>query len=81
MSKLKKVEKRLVETANKNQLPTDFFKKSHDLVYGKMALTPIELDLMALFLARLSEEQWDFMWKTRSASTTPGLYLYDRRPL
>ncbi|PSU31668.1 replication initiation protein [Photobacterium lutimaris] len=44
------------------QLPSidiEFFKKSHEMVFSQLALSPVEHDLMALMLTRLSEDHWE----------------------
>lgn len=40
-------------------LHNDFFKKSHELVFSQLALSPIEHDMFALFLTKLHKEHWD----------------------
>lgn len=40
-------------------LQSEFFKKSHQLVFSQLALSPVEHDIMALFLTKLHKEHWD----------------------
>ncbi|MGF1693907.1 replication initiation protein [Photobacterium kagoshimensis] len=53
-----------VTTEHSKELPNQFFKKSHELVFSQLALTAREHDMMALFLSRLNREHWtDFLEK------------------
>lgn len=60
-----KTDKRFqVTTEHSKELPNQFFKKSHELVFSQLALTAREHDMMALFLSRLNREHWtDFLEK------------------
>ncbi|MBC7006399.1 replication initiation protein [Photobacterium sp. BZF1] len=49
----------IVRTDDSKQLPSQFFKKSHDLIFSQTSLSPREHDLMALLLSRLHEEHWE----------------------
>lgn len=40
-------------------LNSEFFKKSHRLVFSQLALTPVEHDIMALFLSKLHKDHWE----------------------
>lgn len=51
--------KYVVDTRKPNQISTSFFKKSHELVFSRMKLSPREHDLMALFLSALHKDHWD----------------------
>lgn len=46
-------------TRQTSDLHSDFFKKSHKLVFSQLSLSPIEHDMIALFLTRLAKEHWD----------------------
>lgn len=37
----------------------EFFKKSHQLVFSQLALTPVEHDIFALFLSKLHKDHWE----------------------
>lgn len=53
-----------VTTENPNELPQQFFKKSHELVFSQLGLSAREHDMMALFLSRLHKDHWtDFLEK------------------
>lgn len=53
-----------VTTANATELPKQFFRKSHELVFSRLSFTAREHDMMALFLSRLNREHWlDFIEK------------------
>lgn len=60
-----KVDKRFqITTEHSKELPNQFFKKSHELIFSQLALTAREHDMMALFLSRLNREHWvDFLEK------------------
>lgn len=49
----------VISTCHTSDLHSDFFKKSHQLVFSQLALSPIEHDIMALFLTRLAKEHWE----------------------
>lgn len=50
--------RQLITTENYRELPHDFFKKSHALVFSQLGLTAREHDTFALFLSRLHEDHW-----------------------
>lgn len=50
--------RQLITTENYRELPNDFFKKSHALVFSQLGLTAREHDTFALFLSRLHEDHW-----------------------
>jgi len=53
-----------ITTEHSKELPNQFFKKSHELIFSQLALTAREHDMMALFLSRLNREHWtDFLEK------------------
>lgn len=60
---------RVFSTTDFNQLPSEFFKKSHNLVFSQLALSAVEHDIMALFLTRLAKEDW-------SGCDNPPRYLF-----
>ena len=72
-----------VLTETTKQLPNLFFKKSHELVFGKMNLSAVELDIMALFLSRLSKEQWKWYSdaKEQGLSAPPPNYSFNSEVL
>lgn len=37
----------------------EFFKKSHELVFSQLSLTPVQHDIFALFLSAYHKENWD----------------------
>lgn len=47
-----------IVTAEYSELPQEFFKKSHALVFAQLDMSPVEQDLFALFLCRLAEDDW-----------------------
>ncbi len=47
-----------VTTETPKDLPTQFFKKSHELIFSQLGLSAREHDMMALFLSRLHEDHW-----------------------
>lgn len=49
----------LVTTDHFDQLSTEFFKKSHRLVFSQLSLSAIEQDVLALFLTKLSKAKWE----------------------
>lgn len=49
----------IIETEKIKDLPSQFFKKSHKLIFSQLRLTPIEHDLFALFLTRLNKTHWE----------------------
>ncbi|WP_434363058.1 replication initiation protein (plasmid) [Parasalinivibrio latis] len=51
-------EQQVILTDNTRQLPAQFFKKSHDLLFSQLSLSPREHDIMALLLSRLHQEHW-----------------------
>ncbi|STO79480.1 RepB family plasmid replication initiator protein [Grimontia hollisae] len=51
-------EQQVILTDNSRQLPAQFFKKSHDLLFSQLSLSPREHDIMALLLSRLHQEHW-----------------------
>lgn len=50
--------RQLITTEDYRELPNDFFKKSHALVFSQLGLTAREHDTFALFLSRLHEDHW-----------------------
>ncbi|WP_241905426.1 replication initiation protein [Enterovibrio norvegicus] len=58
MSDKKQNEQQVILTDNSRQLPAQFFKKSHDLLFSQLSLSPREHDIMALLLSRLHQEHW-----------------------
>ncbi len=52
-------EQRVIRTDDSKQLPGQFFKKSHELVFSQLTMTPKEHDIMALLLTRLHKDHWD----------------------
>ena len=48
-----------ITTENSQELPNQFFKKSHELVLSQLGLSAREHDMMALFLSRLNREHWE----------------------
>ncbi|APX09980.1 MULTISPECIES: replication initiation protein [Vibrio harveyi group] len=40
------------------ELPQNFFKKSHELIFSRLDLTAREHDMLALFLSRLHKDHW-----------------------
>ncbi|MFM2588206.1 replication initiation protein [Vibrio sp. TBV020] len=40
------------------ELPQNFFKKSHELIFSRLGLTAREHDMLALFLSRLHKDHW-----------------------
>ena len=49
----------LVTTDRFDQLSTEFFKKSHRLVFSQLSLSAIEQDILVLFLTKLSKAKWE----------------------
>lgn len=47
-----------VITNDFSQLPKEFFKKSHELVFSQLDMSSVEQDLFGLFLCRLAEDDW-----------------------
>ena len=54
----KEILERVIRTDDSKQLPAQFFKKSHDLVFSQLSMTPREHDIMALLLIRLHKDHW-----------------------
>ncbi|MFW1108385.1 replication initiation protein [Vibrio parahaemolyticus] len=53
---------RTITSAATTDIHSDFFKKSHALVFSRLSLSPVEHDIFALLLSRLHKDQWeDFM--------------------
>jgi len=53
---------RTITSAVSADIHSDFFKKSHALVFSRLSLSPVEHDIFALLLSRLHKDQWeDFM--------------------
>ncbi|WP_299011701.1 replication initiation protein [uncultured Shewanella sp.] len=49
----------LMITTNKSvDLKSTFFKKSHNLVFSQLSLSPVMHDIVALFLTRLHKDHW-----------------------
>lgn len=48
----------LVETFKMSQLTSEFFKKSHRLVFSQSQMSKVEQDIFALFLSRLDKGDW-----------------------
>jgi hypothetical protein len=48
----------LVATVNMSQLTSEFFKKSHRLVFSQSQMSKVEQDIFALFLSRLDKGDW-----------------------
>ena len=56
----------VISTCHTSDLHGNFFKKSHQLVFSQLSLSPIEHDMMALFLTRLENEHWqDYLGEHR----------------
>ncbi|MEZ8082825.1 replication initiation protein [Enterovibrio norvegicus] len=51
--------KNIITTNQASDLHSDFFTKSHQLVFSQLSLSPIEHDIFALFLTRLAKEHWE----------------------
>ncbi|MBT2979880.1 replication initiation protein, partial [Vibrio anguillarum] len=54
----KSKESTITSTAT-TDIHSDFFKKSHALVFSRLSLSPVEHDIFALLLSRLHKDQWD----------------------
>ncbi|CCO46670.1 Replication initiation protein RepB [Vibrio nigripulchritudo SOn1] len=62
ISDLKSQKERTITSAVSTDIHSDFFKKSHALVFSRLSLSPVEHDIFALLLSRLHKDQWeDFM--------------------
>jgi plasmid replication initiation protein len=48
----------VIETNSKAQLPTEFFKMAHKLVFSQLSLSSREHDILALVLGRLNKDHW-----------------------
>ncbi|MCQ1058359.1 replication initiation protein [Photobacterium sp. ZSDE20] len=48
----------VIRSANFSDVDYKYFKKSHELVFSQLALTPLEHDLFALMLTQLNKEHW-----------------------
>lgn len=56
------LKERTITSAVSTDIHSDFFKKSHALVFSRLSLSPVEHDIFALLLSRLHKDQWeDFM--------------------
>lgn len=49
----------------------EFFKKSHELVFSQLSLTPIQHDIFALFLSAYHKENWDEFLEKGEISKIP----------
>lgn len=49
----------------------EFFKKSHELVFSQLSLTPIQHDIFALFLSAYHKENWDEFLQKGEISKIP----------
>ena len=49
----------IISTRRSKDLQSFFFKKSHRLVFSSLSLTPVEHDILALFLTRLHKDHWE----------------------
>ncbi|CAH1593343.1 Replication initiation protein [Vibrio jasicida] len=58
----KSQKEKTITSAVSTDIHSDFFKKSHALVFSRLSLSPVEHDIFALLLSRLHKDQWeDFM--------------------
>ncbi|HGS4560858.1 TPA: replication initiation protein [Vibrio cholerae] len=48
-----------ITSAATTDIHSDFFKKSHALVFSRLSLSPVEHDIFALLLSRLHKDQWE----------------------
>lgn len=48
-----------IMSAATTDINSDFFKKSHALVFSRLSLSPVEHDIFALLLSRLHKDQWE----------------------
>ena len=48
-----------ITSAVSTDIHSDFFKKSHTLVFSRLSLSPVEHDIFALLLSRLHKDQWE----------------------
>ena len=48
-----------ITSAVSTDIHSDFFKKSHALVFSRLSLSPVEHDIFALLLSRLHKDQWE----------------------
>lgn len=59
---LKSQKERTITSTVSTDIHSDFFKKSHALVFSRLSLSPVEHDIFGLLLSRLHKDQWeDFM--------------------
>ncbi|QIR16643.1 replication initiation protein [Shewanella aestuarii] len=49
----------IISTKRIKELQSSFFKKSHRLVFSQLSLSPVEHDILALFLSRLHADHWE----------------------
>ena len=50
---------RTITSTVSTDIHSDFFKKSHALVFSRLSLSPVEHDIFALLLSRLHKDQWE----------------------
>ena len=55
----KKHKEGTITSAVSTDIHSDFFKKSHALVFSRLSLSPVEHDIFALLLSRLHKDQWE----------------------
>ncbi len=67
----------VISTTGMNDLHSEFFKKSHRIVFSQLALTPVEHDIFALFLTKLSKEQWDSYLDNRTPDSPQYQFCSD----
>ncbi|GIU42785.1 hypothetical protein TUM4438_10150 [Shewanella sairae] len=61
----------IVSSRNVRDIKKDFFKKSHELVFSQLSLSPIQHDVFALFLSRFEKENWDEYLQTGDLKDIP----------
>lgn len=52
------IESTVISTQKPKDLKSVFFKKSHNLVFSQLSLSPVEHDILALFLTKLNKDHW-----------------------
>ncbi|ANU39483.1 replication initiation protein [Vibrio scophthalmi] len=67
----------VISTTGMNELHSEFFKKSHRIVFSQLALSPIEHDIFALFLTKLSKEQWESFLENKTPESPQYQFCSD----
>lgn len=61
----------IIANTDMSDIHKEFFKKSHELVFSQLSLTPVQHDVFALFLSAYHKENWDEFLEKGEISKIP----------